>query len=217
MTAATTALMNPNPCGDASPAGTMTPKSGPRRSFTGRAAPAVPLSQKQQPADAPQDATKPSRAGIKTTMSAPAAWPVSGLEKPGMSDVPTLDPDGQSGTTNAAAVAPWGGLSVLPAHPPLQEQRMQPLPPAAVQRRAVRPRPGNAPAPTRAPRATPGVPPKRHSPPTAPAATANPHAVHVHPLADHGTTAPASTTEPVASPAADPAHQPGAGGLQRPE
>lgn len=212
MTAATTALMNPNRCGGASPAATTTPKAGPRRSSTGRAAPAVPPSLKKQPAGAPQDATKLSPAGIKTTTSAPVAWLASGLGKLGMSDVPTLAPDERNGTTNAAAAGPLDAQSVLLANPHVQVLKMPLSAPAAVQRQTEA-----APAPPRAPRATPGVPPNRHWPPTAPAATANPPAAHARPPADLGTTAPGSTTESIATPAADPAHQPGAGGLQRQE
>ena len=186
----------------------------PKRSSTGRAAPAVPPFLRKPPAVAPQTVIKAIPAGTKTT-SAPAAWLASVPAKPGMSDVPTLAPDGRIERNNAVAAVPWGGLSVLPANALLQEPRMPPSPPAAVQRRAVRPRTGDAPAPTRTPRATPGDPLSRPWRRTGPAATANPPAAHGLRPADHGTTAPASTTEPVASSAADPARQPGAGGLQR--
>jgi hypothetical protein len=135
--------------------------------------------------------------------------------KPAMNDVPTLAPDGRIERNNAAAAVPWGGLSVLPANALPQEPRMPPSPQAAVQHRAVRPRTGDAPAPTRVPQATPGDLSNRPWRRTGPAATANPPAAHGLRPADRGTTAPASTTEPVASSAADPARQPGAGGLQR--
>ena len=214
MTAVTTVLMSPSRCGGASQAVTMTPKNGPKRSSTGRAAPAVPPFLRKPPAVARQTVIRAIQAGSKT-MSAPAAWLVSALEKPGMSDVPTLAPDGRIETNNAAAAVPWGGLSVLPANALLQEPRMPPSPPAAVQRRAVPRRTGDAPALTRVPRATPGDLPNRPLPQTGPAATASPPAAHGLRPADRGTTAPASTTERVASSAADPARQPGAGGLQR--
>ena len=214
MTAVTTVLMSPSRCGGASQAVTMTPKNGRKRTSTDRAAPAVPPFLRKPPAVAPQTVIRAIPAGNKTK-SAPAAWLAFVPEKPGMNDAPTLAPDGRIETNNAAAAVPWGGLSVLPANALLQEPRMPPLPPAAVQRRAVRPRTGDAPAPTRTPRATPGDLQNRPLPRTDPAATANPLAAHDLSPADRGTTATASTTEPVASPAADPAHQPGAGGLQR--
>ena len=210
MTAATTVLMNRNRCGVASPAAMMTPKIDQKKSSTVRAAPAVQPSLKKPPAVAPQGATKPIRAGIKTTTNAPAAWRASGPAKPRVSVVPTLDRDVRNGMTSAAAVAPRGDLSVLRANPHHPVLKMRLSAPAAVQRRT-----GDAPARMQAPRATPDVPPNRHWPRTAPAATANPPAAHGRPREDHGTTAPASTTEPIASLAADPAHQPGAGGLQQ--
>lgn len=209
MTAVTTVLMNPSRCCGASPAATMTPKTGLKKSSTGRDAPAVPPFLKKPPAVAPQTVIKAVPAGSKTT-SAPTAWLASAPAKPGMSHVPTLAPGERIERNNAAAAGPWGGLSVLPAHPPLQEPRMPPSPPAG-----VRPRTGDAPAPTRVPRATPGDPLKRPWPRTGPAATANPPAAHGPRPADRGITAPASTTKPVASLAADPARQPDAGGLQR--
>ena len=214
MTAVMTVLMSPGRCGDASRAVTVTPKNGLERSSTGRAAPAVPPFLRKPPAVAPQTVIREIPAGNKTT-SAPDAWLASVPEKPGMNDVPTLAPDAQNEKNNAAAAVPWGGLSVLPAHPLRQEPKMSPLPPAAVQRRAVRPRTRDAPAPTRVPRPTTGDLPSRPLPQTGPAATANPPAAHGPRPADRGTTAPASTTEPVASLVADPACQPGAGGLQR--
>ena len=214
MTADTTVLMSPSRCGGASQAVTMTPKNVLKRSSTGRAAPAVPPFLRKPPAVAPQTVIKAIPTGTKTT-SAPAAWLASVPAKPGMSDVLTLAPGERIERNNAVAAVPWGGLSVLPANALLQEPRMPPLPPAAVQRRAVRPRTGDAPAPTRTPRATPGDLPNHLLPRTVPAATANPPAAHGLRPADHGTTAPASTTEPVASSAADPARQPCAGGLQR--
>ena len=214
MTAVTTVLMSTSRVGGASQAATMTPKNGLKRSSTGRAAPAAPPFLRKPPAVDRQTVIRAIPAGTKTT-SAPAAWLASAPAKPGMNDAPTLAPDGRIETNNAAAAVPWGGLSVLPANALLQEPRMPPSPPAAVQRRAVRPRTGEAPAPTRTPRATPGDLPNRPLPRTDPAATANPPAAHGPRPADRGTTAPASTTEPVASSAADPARQPGAGGLQR--
>ena len=216
MTAVTTVLMNPSRCDAASPAETMRSKTGPKRSSTGHAAPAVPPFLRKPPVVAPQDLIKAIPAGSKTT-NAPVAWLASAPEKPGMNDVPTSAPDGRIETNNAAAAVRWGGLSVLPANPLPQEQRMPPSPPAAVQRRAVRYRTGDAQAPIPVPRATPGDPRNSHWPRTGPAATANPPAAHGPPPADRGTTAPASTTEPVVSPAADPARQSGAGGLQRPQ
>ena len=217
MTAVTTVLMSPSRCGGASQAVKMTPKNGLKRSSTGRAAPAVPPFLRKPPAVARRTVIRAIPAGPKTT-SAPAAWLDSVPAKPGMSDVPTLAPDGRIERNNAVAAVPcvpWGGLSVLQAHPLPQEPRMPPSPPAAVQRRAVRPRTGDAPEPTRTSRATPGDPLSRPWRRTGPAATANPPAAHGLRPADRGTTAPASTTEPVASSAADPARQPGADWLQR--
>ena len=214
MTAVTTVLMSPSRCGGASQAVTMTPKNGRKRSSTDRTAPAVPPFLRKPPVVAQQTVIRAIPAGTKTT-SAPAAWLASAPAKPGKSNVLTLAPGERIERNNAAAAVPWGGLSVLQANALLQEPRMPPSPPAAVQRRAVRPRTGDAPAPTRTPRATPGDPLSRPWRRTGPAATANPLAAHGPRPADHGTTAHASTTEPVASLAADPARQPGAGGLQR--
>ena len=214
MTAVTTVLMSPSRCGDVSQAVTMTPKNSLKRSFTGRAAPAVPPFLRKLPAVAPQTVIRAIPAGTKTTR-APAAWLASVPGKPRMNDGPTSAPDERIERSNAAAAVPWGALSVLPAHPLPQEPKMPPSPPAAVQRRAVRPGTRDAPAPTRVPRATPGDLPNRPLPRTGRAATANPPAAHGLLPADRGTTAPASTTEPVASLVADPACQPGAGGLQR--
>ena len=214
MTAVTTVLMNLNQCDAASPAAMMTLKTGPKKSSTGRVAPAVPPFLRKPPAVAPQDLIKAIPAGSKT-MNAPAAWLASAPAKPRMNDAPTLAPEGRIETNNAAAAVRWGALSVLPANPLPQEQKMPPSPPAAFQRRAVRLRTGGAPAPMRVPRVTPDDPRNRHWLRTGPAVTANPPAAHGPRPADRGTTAPASTTEPVASPAADPARQCGAGGLQR--
>ena len=214
MTAVTTVLISPSRCGGAFQAVTMTPKNGLKRSSTGRAAPAVPLFLRKPPAVAPRTVIKAIPAGSKTT-SAPAAWLAFAPAKPGMKDVPTLAPDVRIEMNNAAAAVPWGALSVLPANALLQEPRMPPSPQAAVQRRVVPHRTGDAPAPTLTPRATPGDLPNRPLPRTGPAATANPPGAHGPRPADRGTTAPALTTEPVASSAADPACQPGAGGLQR--
>ena len=213
MRAVTTVLMSPSRCGGASQAVTMTPKNVLKRSSTGRDAPAVPPFLRKQPAVAPQTMIKVIPAGNKTT-SAPAAWLASELAKPGMSDVSTLAPGEPIERSNAVAAVQWGGPSVLPVHPPPQGPRMQPSRPAAVQRRAVRPRTGDAPASTRVPQATPGDPLSRPWPRSGPAATANLLAAHGPRPAHHGTTAPASTTEQVASSAAHPARQPGAGGLQ---
>ena len=168
MRAVTTVLMSPSRCGGASQAVTMTPKNGQKRSSTGRAAPAVPPFLRKPPAVAPRGATKQIPAGIKTTMSAPAVWPVSGPEKPRRNNVRTSAPDVRKGTTNAAAAGPWGARSVLPESPLLRELKMPPSPPAAVQRRAVQRRTEGVPAPTRAPRATPGVLRNRPWPRTAP-------------------------------------------------
>ena len=213
MTAVTTVLMSPSRCGGASQAVTMTPRNGLKRSFTGRAAPAALPFLRKPPAVARQTAIRAIPAGTKTT-SAPAAWLASAPAKPGMNDAPTLAPGERIERNNDVAAGPWGALSVLPANALLQEPRMPPSPQAAVQRRVVPHRTGDAPALTRTPRATPGDLVNRQSPRTGPAATANPPGAHGPRPAVRGTTAPASTTEPVASSAADPARQPGAGGLQ---
>ena len=210
MTAATTVLMNPSRCDGASPAETTTPKRGPRRSSTDHAAQAVQPFQRKRPAVAPQDASKAIPGGTKTT-NAPAAWPASGPVKPRMSVDPTSDPGGRNGTINAAAAVHWADPNGPPVSLLCPELRMQPSPQAAAAQRQT----ADAPAPAQAPRTTPGDPLSRRWPRTGPAATANPPAAHGPHLADRGTTAPASTTEPVASPTADPARQPGVGGLQR--
>ena len=214
MTAVTTVLMDPSHCGVAFQAVTMKPKNGLKSSSTGRAGLAVQQFLRKQPAVAQQTVIKEIPAGNKTT-SAPAAWLASALAKSGMNNAPTLAPDGRIERNNVAAAVPWGGLSVLPANAPHQEQKMPPSPPAAVQHRGVRPRTGDAPAPTRVQPATPGDPLNRPWPRTGRAATANPPAAHGLRPTHRETTAPASTTEPVASSAAYPARQPGAGGLQQ--
>ena len=216
---ATTVSMNPSRCGGVSPAATTTLKSDLKRSSTVRAAPAVPRSQRRRQAGAPPDATKLMPTGTKTT-SVPAAWLASGPGKPGKSVGPTSAPDAASGTINAAAAAPWDGLSALQENPPHPQLKTLLSPPAAIQRQTVQRQTAqhpaeDAPAPIRAPQATPDVRPKRPWRRIAPTATASLPAAHGRPPADHGTTAPASTTEAVASSAADPPHQCGAGGLQR--
>ena len=209
MTEATTVLMNPNLCGGDFLAATLTQKNGPRKSFTGRAESAVLPFLRKPLAVAPRDETKAIPAGNKTT-NGPAAWPASGQVRLAMSVVPTLAQDGRIETKNAVAADPWDVLSVLQGNPLPRLQKMPPSPQAAVQRRTVA-----AAALTRVPLATPGVPPHNQWPQTALTATANLPAARGHPPADRGTTILALTTEPIASPAAHPACQPGTDGLHR--